>query len=151
MMSAVYKNKFLLLLSCRMNLIASDILIVVTYMFIVIQLKIKCWRFTPRRAVLYVPGNDERKLQKIPGLQLDCAVMDCEDGVAANRKVDIHFSAGSALRQGHNSSFMYLVSTLQLLVDLYLWNSVITLSDVIPPQHTHPRLHNSADCEPSIM
>lgn len=83
-----------------MNLIASDILIIVMYMLIVIQLKIKCLRFTPRRAVLYIPGNDERKLQKIPGLQLDCAVMDCEDGVAANRKVDIHFSAGSALSQG---------------------------------------------------
>ncbi|WAR06873.1 CLYBL-like protein [Mya arenaria] len=45
-------------------------------------------RFTPRRAVLYVPGNDQRKLEKIPGLDVDCAVLDCEDGVAANRKVE---------------------------------------------------------------
>ena len=37
--------------------------------------------------MLYVPGNDEKKLQKIPTLNVDCAVMDCEDGVAANRKV----------------------------------------------------------------
>lgn len=44
-------------------------------------------RYRPRRAVLYVPGNDERKLQKIQILHVDCAVMDCEDGVAANRKV----------------------------------------------------------------
>lgn len=43
--------------------------------------------FTPRRAVLYVPGSDERKLAKLAGLTVDCAVMDCEDGVAANRKV----------------------------------------------------------------
>ena len=43
--------------------------------------------FTPRRAVLYVPGSDERKLAKLTGLTVDCAVMDCEDGVAANRKV----------------------------------------------------------------
>jgi len=35
-----------------------------------------------------VPGNDVRKLEKIPGLGVDCAVMDCEDGVAANRKVN---------------------------------------------------------------
>lgn len=41
---------------------------------------------TPRRAVLYVPGNDERKIDKIPSLDVDCAVMDCEDGVALNRK-----------------------------------------------------------------
>lgn len=44
-------------------------------------------KFVPRRAMLYVPGNDERKLKKIPMLDLDCVVMDCEDGVALNRKV----------------------------------------------------------------
>ncbi|XP_060597081.1 citramalyl-CoA lyase, mitochondrial-like [Ruditapes philippinarum] len=49
--------------------------------------KLKIKRFTPRRAVLYIPGSDERKLQKIQILDVDCAVMDCEDGVAANRKV----------------------------------------------------------------
>ncbi|XP_070568487.1 citramalyl-CoA lyase, mitochondrial-like isoform X1 [Ptychodera flava] len=42
--------------------------------------------YTPRRAMLYVPGNDERKLKKITTLQADCACMDCEDGVALNRK-----------------------------------------------------------------
>lgn len=41
---------------------------------------------TPRRAVLYVPGNDERKIEKIPNLKADCVVLDCEDGVAMNRK-----------------------------------------------------------------
>ena len=44
-------------------------------------------KFVPRRAALYVPGNDERKLKKIEGLDIDCVVMDCEDGVALNRKV----------------------------------------------------------------
>ena len=44
-------------------------------------------QYRPRRAVLYVPGNDERKLQKIASLNVDSAVMDCEDGVAINRKV----------------------------------------------------------------
>ena len=44
-------------------------------------------KFVPRRAALYVPGNDERKLKKIEGLDVDCVVMDCEDGVALNRKV----------------------------------------------------------------
>ena len=46
-----------------------------------------CSAFIPRRAVLYVPGNDERKLQKATKLGADCIVMDCEDGVAVNRKV----------------------------------------------------------------
>ncbi|XP_078230300.1 citramalyl-CoA lyase, mitochondrial isoform X2 [Callithrix jacchus] len=43
-------------------------------------------KYVPRRAVLYVPGNDEKKIKKIPSLHVDCAVLDCEDGVAANKK-----------------------------------------------------------------
>lgn len=44
-------------------------------------------RYIPRRACLYVPGNDEAKLKKIPAIGADCVILDCEDGVAANRKV----------------------------------------------------------------
>lgn len=49
-------------------------------------------RYIPRRAVLYVPGSDDRKLQKIPSLGADCIVLDCEDGVALSRKVDSHLN-----------------------------------------------------------
>ncbi|KAJ8349950.1 hypothetical protein SKAU_G00250800 [Synaphobranchus kaupii] len=45
-------------------------------------------RYVPRRAVLYVPGNDERKLRKLTSLDVDCAVLDCEDGVALSKKVE---------------------------------------------------------------
>ncbi|KAG0724466.1 Citramalyl-CoA lyase, mitochondrial [Chionoecetes opilio] len=43
-------------------------------------------RYIPRRAVLYVPGSDDRKLLKIPSLAADCIVLDCEDGVALSMK-----------------------------------------------------------------
>ncbi|XP_076357687.1 citramalyl-CoA lyase, mitochondrial-like [Tachypleus tridentatus] len=43
-------------------------------------------KYTPRRAVLYVPGDDERKIKKVPTLNVDCAVLDCEDGVALSKK-----------------------------------------------------------------
>lgn len=39
-----------------------------------------------RRAMLYVPGSDERKLAKAAGLEVDTIVLDLEDGVAFNRK-----------------------------------------------------------------
>ena len=42
--------------------------------------------FTPRRSLMYVPGNDERKVSKIPSLGADCVCLDCEDGVAVNMK-----------------------------------------------------------------
>lgn len=41
----------------------------------------------PRRALMYVPGDDLRKLSKAFTLEADCIAMDCEDGVAMNKKV----------------------------------------------------------------
>ena len=43
-------------------------------------------RFIPRRALMYVPGSDERKLNKIPQIKADCICLDCEDGVAFTAK-----------------------------------------------------------------
>lgn len=42
--------------------------------------------YTPRRSLMYVPGNDDRKVSKIPKLGADCICLDCEDGVALNMK-----------------------------------------------------------------
>ncbi|KAM3837805.1 citramalyl-CoA lyase, mitochondrial isoform 1-T1 [Vipera latastei] len=53
--------------------------------------------YIPRRAVLYVPADDARKIQKIPTLNVDCAVLDCEDGVALNRKEEARIKTVEAL------------------------------------------------------
>lgn len=47
----------------------------------------KCRLFSPRRALLYVPASDVRKLEKLPTLCVDTVVIDLEDGVSVNRKV----------------------------------------------------------------
>ncbi|KAH9400278.1 hypothetical protein TYRP_001839 [Tyrophagus putrescentiae] len=41
-----------------------------------------------RRALLYVPGNDQRKVDKVKAIvnSVDSIVLDCEDGVAVNMK-----------------------------------------------------------------
>ncbi|NLH00047.1 MAG: CoA ester lyase [Chloroflexi bacterium] len=39
-----------------------------------------------RRALLYMPGDEMRKIQKAITLGVDCICMDIEDGVALNRK-----------------------------------------------------------------
>lgn len=41
-----------------------------------------------RRALLYMPGVDWRKMEKAAGLELDCACLDLEDGVAPERKAE---------------------------------------------------------------
>jgi len=51
--------------------------------------------YQPRRALMYVPGNDDRKLNKISSLHADCICLDCEDGVAIDKKS----SARSNIRQ----------------------------------------------------
>lgn len=39
-----------------------------------------------RRALLYMPGDDERKIRKAATLDVDCVCLDMEDGVALSRK-----------------------------------------------------------------
>ncbi len=41
-----------------------------------------------RRALLYMPGDDERKIRKAATLDADCVCLDMEDGVALSRKAD---------------------------------------------------------------
>jgi len=40
----------------------------------------------PRRALLFMPGDSTRKIRKAAALDVDCVVMDLEDGVAWNQK-----------------------------------------------------------------
>ncbi len=40
----------------------------------------------PRRALLFMPGDSERKIRKATALDVDCVVMDLEDGVAWSQK-----------------------------------------------------------------
>ena len=44
-------------------------------------------KYRPRRAIMYVPGMDQRKMDKVPSLGADTVVFDIEDGVAADQKV----------------------------------------------------------------
>ncbi|KAI8792042.1 citrate lyase subunit beta protein, mitochondrial [Biomphalaria glabrata] len=53
--------------------------------------------YIPRRTVMYVPGHDPKKLKKIPNLGVDCAVLECEDGVAINMKVQARKNIREAL------------------------------------------------------
>ncbi|HBY99485.1 MAG TPA: hypothetical protein DEP84_37030 [Chloroflexi bacterium] len=51
-----------------------------------------------RRAVLYTPGDDLHKLEKAARLDVDSVILDLEDGVALNRKVEARRSVATGLR-----------------------------------------------------
>ncbi|MCC6614107.1 MAG: CoA ester lyase [Anaerolineae bacterium] len=51
------------------------------------------------RALLFVPGDDRRKLEKATTLDADAVIMDLEDGVALNQKEAARLSVASALSE----------------------------------------------------
>ena len=53
----------------------------------------------PRRALLYMPGDDWRKIEKAAALTVDSICMDLEDGVAPDHKKDARQMAARALRE----------------------------------------------------
>lgn len=54
----------------------------------------------PRRSVLYLPGDNERALEKSKGLAADSLIIDLEDSVAPDNKVTAREKAVAAIRSG---------------------------------------------------
>ncbi len=52
-----------------------------------------------RRALLFMPGDDRRKIEKGAALGVDSIIMDLEDGVALNRKPEARATTAAALRE----------------------------------------------------
>uniref|UniRef100_A0A1B6CKA0 HpcH/HpaI aldolase/citrate lyase domain-containing protein n=2 Tax=Clastoptera arizonana TaxID=38151 RepID=A0A1B6CKA0_9HEMI len=54
-----------------------------------------------RRAMMYCPGNDLRKIKKALSSNADCIVLDCEDGVAVNKKKDARETIRNIFKEGN--------------------------------------------------
>ncbi len=52
-----------------------------------------------RRALLYMPGDDRRKIEKSVTLGVDSICMDMEDGVAANKKAEAREIIAQAMKE----------------------------------------------------
>ena len=52
-----------------------------------------------RRALLYMPGDDWKKITKALTLSVDCICMDMEDGVALNHKAEARATIARALQE----------------------------------------------------
>ena len=51
-----------------------------------------------RRALLYMPGDDRRKIEKATPLGVDCVCMDMEDGVAISKKREARAVIAEAMK-----------------------------------------------------
>jgi citrate lyase subunit beta / citryl-CoA lyase len=56
--------------------------------------------FTPRRSVLYMPGANERALEKAKGLEADALIFDLEDAVAPDAKAEARDRVCAAVAAG---------------------------------------------------
>lgn len=83
-----------------------------------------------RRALMYVPGSDERKIAKAAGLGLDGAILDLEDGVAFNRKDE----ARGIIRQALHSVDFNRTERLVRINPLYSGRAQEDLRAVLPGQ-----------------
>ena len=52
-----------------------------------------------RRALLYMPGDDRRKIEKATTLGVDCVCMDMEDGVAITHKTEARAVIAQAMKE----------------------------------------------------
>jgi len=52
-----------------------------------------------RRALLYMPGDGRRKIEKATTLGVDCICMDMEDGTAINRKAEARAVISQAVKE----------------------------------------------------
>jgi len=52
-----------------------------------------------RRALLYMPGDDRRKIEKATTLDVDCVCMDMEDGVAITQKTEARAVIAAAMKE----------------------------------------------------
>ncbi|CDQ68508.1 unnamed protein product [Oncorhynchus mykiss] len=106
-------------------------------------------RYVPRRAVLYCPGNDERKLRKLASLRgLDCAVLDCEDGVALSKKTEARETIPRMLAEldlGRTEKCVRVNSVSSGLANADL--QVILQAEVLPPALMLPKVEDAAEVQ----
>ncbi|KAL0964109.1 hypothetical protein UPYG_G00318840 [Umbra pygmaea] len=104
-------------------------------------------RYVPRRAILYCPGNDERKLKKLVSLRgLDCAVLDCEDGVALSKKTEARETIPRMLAEldlGRTEKSVRVNSVSSGLIDADL--EVLLQATVLPPSLMLPKVENTEE------
>ncbi|MDX2078358.1 MAG: CoA ester lyase [bacterium] len=74
-----------------------------------------------RRALLFMPGDDRKKIEKGAALDVDSVIMDLEDGVALSRKAEARAVTASALRDVNFGHTERLVRINPILDDPALW------------------------------
>lgn len=97
-----------------------------------------------RRSLLFMPGDDRRKIEKAAGLEVDTVIMDLEDGVAFSQKEAARKSIRSALKELNFGQTERLVRINPVVDEQGLWQDDI--QDTIegrPAGYVLPKVENA--------
>jgi citrate lyase beta subunit len=101
-----------------------------------------------RRALLFMPGDDRRKIEKGAGLGVDSIIMDLEDGVALNNKAAARSTIAAALREVNFGRAERLVRTNPVSSDWFEDDIALTVEGrpdgyVIPKVELDLQIHDA--------
>lgn len=96
-----------------------------------------------RRSLLFMPGDDLRKIEKGAALNVDSVIMDLEDGVALNRKAEARDTIRRALREVEFGSAERLIRINPVSEEHTLWKADLdTTIEGYPDGYVIPKVES---------
>lgn len=96
-----------------------------------------------RRALLFMPGDSRRKIEKGAAMDVDSIIMDLEDAVALNNKAAARESVAAALREVEFGSSEKLVR-INMVVPGWLYADDISATvDALPDGYVLPKVESA--------
>jgi len=99
-----------------------------------------------RRALLFMPGDSRRKIEKGAGLDVDAIIMDLEDGVALNNKPAARATIATALREVDFGSSERLVR-LNPVPSAFFEDDLVATIDARPDGYVLPKVESAAEVQ----
>lgn len=98
----------------------------------------------PRRSVLYMPGANERALEKAKGLPADALILDLEDAVAPDAKVDARARVCAAAASGEYGAKEITIRANGLDTDWHA-DDIRAIAEAGPSAVVVPKVNSVAD------
>lgn len=93
-----------------------------------------------RRALLFMPGDSRRKIEKGAGLGVDSIIMDLEDAIALNQKEKARQSVAQALREVDFGQTEKLVRTNMIVQGWLYLPDILETVEALPDGYVLPKI-----------
>lgn len=100
-----------------------------------------------RRALLFMPGDSRRKIEKGAGLGVDSIIMDLEDAIAFNNKEVARHSVAEALREVDFGRSEKLVRINQVIPGWLYAADILATVDAKPDGYVLPKVEEAAQVQ----